>query len=324
MFVFSLIIIINVNWFIVSQGCPLGGLSYFEFGRALRPVGVRMAADLAPQWVPGWNVPALSRGIGHALPPMAEQILGNVYAWCLESDRYVQLEKTLKCKGRNGPDPARVAALITSVSVKTMRSLILRLGLDSDSIRVAGITPSTRSALISKRWVANAAAKRKLHGGTCGSRAVKHKPDMPTIPLAVAQLPAIAAISSLKDSQPLPTLAAAATPLVEARGVDEGDAVSDWLDGVPSDEEARQSKMEKWRQHPHFSVGIRMAELATFWFTSGLAIDKFPLFVSWMSNRFSDSVGDTNHSRNWVRHRPHPVHGIYFVRFTLRVGFRNI
>ena len=192
-----------------------------------------------------------------------------------------------------------------------MRSLILRLGLDSDSIRVAGITPSKRSALISKRWVVNAAAKRKLHGGTCGSRAVKHKPDMPTIPLAVAQLPAIAAISSLKDSPSLPTLAAAATPLVEARGVDEGDAVSDWLDGVPSDEEARQSKMEKWRQHPHFSVGIRMAELATFWFTSGLAIDKFPLFVSCMSNRFSDSVGDTNHSRNWVRHRPHPVHGIY-------------
>ena len=51
--------------------------------------------------------------------------------------------------------------------------------------------------------------------------------------------------------------------------------------GEPTGKLHRKSQLEEWREHPRYVSGIRMAQLSTFWITSGLPLSKFPGFVGW-------------------------------------------
>ena len=40
------------------------------------------------------------------------------------------------------------------------------------------------------------------------------------------------------------------------------------------------SFLEKWRCHPNYPVGLRVAQISTFWTVNGLPAERFPKFLS--------------------------------------------
>eukprot|EP00974_Lingulodinium_polyedra_P094336 9143043-Lingulodinium_polyedra.AAC.1 len=60
------------------------------------------------------------------------------------------------------------------------------------------------------------------------------------------------------------------------------------------------SCLEQWRRHENYDIGMRMAQLATFWLTNGLPNYKFPSFLAWMDEQCFGLVGDTNHSYHFL------------------------
>ena len=66
----------------------------------------------------------------------------------------------------------------------------------------------------------------------------------------------------------------------------------------------RKSQLDKWREHPHYASGIRMAQLFTFWITSGLPITKFTGFVGWANKLVAVGtelpLGNINQSHHFL------------------------
>ena len=61
-----------------------------------------------------------------------------------------------------------------------------------------------------------------------------------------------------------------------------------------------QSCLEQWQRHPNYEIGMRMAQLTTFWITQGLPGSKFPLFVSWLHAQSPGMMGNINHSEHFL------------------------
>ena len=45
--------------------------------------------------------------------------------------------------------------------------------------------------------------------------------------------------------------------------------------------------LQKWRSHPNFVMGMRMAELATMWYVNGWAQSHWPEFMAWGRRRIA-------------------------------------
>jgi len=60
------------------------------------------------------------------------------------------------------------------------------------------------------------------------------------------------------------------------------------------------SCLEKWQRHPNYEIGMRMAQLSTFWITHGLPVYKFPSFVSWLHAQSPGMMGNLNHSEHFL------------------------
>ena len=60
------------------------------------------------------------------------------------------------------------------------------------------------------------------------------------------------------------------------------------------------AKMEVWREHPNFSVGLRLAELATMWLVHGWQKSTFSQFTAWMNRQAVGCIGTLNHSERWL------------------------
>ena len=60
--------------------------------------------------------------------------------------------------------------------------------------------------------------------------------------------------------------------------------------------------LQKWRSHPNFVMGMRMAELATMWYVNGWAQSHWPEFMAWGRRRLPDNcLGNLNHSGRFVK-----------------------
>ena len=58
--------------------------------------------------------------------------------------------------------------------------------------------------------------------------------------------------------------------------------------------------LQQWAQHPNYTIGIRMAELATMWMVNGWSKEKFPQFLLWATERFAGALGNLNHSQRFL------------------------
>ena len=58
--------------------------------------------------------------------------------------------------------------------------------------------------------------------------------------------------------------------------------------------------METWRERPNFSVGVRLAELATMWLAHGWQKNTFSQFVAWTNRQDPNLLGTLNHSDRWL------------------------
>ena len=63
-------------------------------------------------------------------------------------------------------------------------------------------------------------------------------------------------------------------------------------------------RLNEWQGHAKYISGMRMAQLATFWITSGLPQWTFSSFICWANKLGSDVapvLGNTNHSHHFLR-----------------------
>ena len=124
-------------------------------------------------------------------------------------------------------------------------------------------------------------------------------------------------MASMPKFEELQCSSEAPRPLPEVGGgnLDEGehDALSqDDISAFLSDMEEfgkpagpdRKLQLDKWREHPHYTSGIRMAQLSTFWMTSGLPITKFTGFVGWANKLVAvgtePPLGNINQSHHFL------------------------
>ena len=56
------------------------------------------------------------------------------------------------------------------------------------------------------------------------------------------------------------------------------------------------TRLEIWREHSNFAIGLRMAELATMWCVQGWQKDAFGQFTNWLKQHAPDLIGTLNHS----------------------------
>ena len=60
--------------------------------------------------------------------------------------------------------------------------------------------------------------------------------------------------------------------------------------------EDRKSQLDVWREHPNYSIGIRLAELSTMFLVQGWHIDSYPKFTTWLKQQAPGNTGNLNHS----------------------------
>ena len=60
------------------------------------------------------------------------------------------------------------------------------------------------------------------------------------------------------------------------------------------------TRLEIWREHSNFAIGLRMAELATMWCVQGWQKDAFGQFTNWLKQQAPDLIGTLNNSTRFL------------------------
>ena len=60
------------------------------------------------------------------------------------------------------------------------------------------------------------------------------------------------------------------------------------------------TRLEIWREHSNFALGLRMAELATMWCVQGWQKDAFGQFTNWLKQQAPDLIGTLNNSTRFL------------------------
>ena len=231
-------------------------------------------------WLPGSNVTAVARGRGKSLSLDAFQVLGNLLfiADNVSADRRASIAELFGIAPKQrGVDPSALVAGLTCLNVKTIRGIY--------------------TSLVDNKWLGQTCMNRSRGG------ARKALLTMGSQKLAIGS-------SELQAARPLP-----ARPLPDIGGgdLDEGerDSEEDFLSSsdmeasvAPAGKVHGQLQLDKWREHPHYTCGIRMAQLCTFWITSGLPLSKFTGFVGWANNLVAfgteQPLGNINQSHHFL------------------------
>ena len=221
-------------------------------------------------WVPGENIPALHAGGvngGHSLNAAGMQLFGN----CVSNLERLPM-KTLKelystlTGNITAPcvDAVSVAAVLGGVNRKTARQWYASLSAKEWS---AAFTPG-KSHIKSKLAVGNSGTE--LAGGT-ESAVGNPETDLTALPDTLPVVADVAETSSESDCD---------------------------LDSfVPK---LTRTRLEIWREHSNFAIGLRMAELATMWCVQGWQKDSFGQFTNWLKQQAPDLIGTLNHSTRFL------------------------
>ena len=81
---------------------------------------------------------------------------------------------------------------------------------------------------------------------------------------------------------------------------DSGAELDSYLDSSPLLASRPRTVLERFREHPNYAIGMRLAELATMWCTHGWQKDAFPKFAQWLSQQAPNIIGNLNHSARWL------------------------
>ena len=231
-------------------------------------------------WVPGSNVAAISRGRGKSLSLDAFQILGNILRKLHDGTpgSRAEIANLLGIPPRQrGFDPPALVAALTCLNVKTVRGLYT-------SLQAVGWSGA---ACVARSYGAHAftEASSSADPGALVSLASR--------PLATSQ------------ERPLPLVLVQPEDLIDFADSEESDSLDFTKEAAAAETERWKTMLEKWQQHKHYAPSIRMAQLSTFWITSGLPHTKFPSFIAWANARRSDeeglAFGNINHSHHFLQ-----------------------
>ena len=227
-------------------------------------------------WAPGSNVVALSRGRGRGLSLDAFQILGNAlrHLHQLTPSIRADIANLLGFPARQrGFDPPALVAALTCLNVKTVRGLY--------------------TSFQACDWSHEACAARSYNVSTLIEASGSVDPGLllglTSRPLATSQ------------ERPLPQVQP--EDHIDHANCEDSDSVD--LD-VAEEATGLEDKtlLETWKMHPHYLPSIRMAQLSTFWITSGLPHMKFASFIAWANNHVRDGAalafGNINHSHHFL------------------------
>ena len=225
-------------------------------------------------WSPGNNVAAISRGRGKSLSLDAFQIIGNLLRQTRDvtPDHRADIANLfgLTQRQRGFDAPALVAGL-TSLNVKTVRGIY--------------------TSLEASDWSGAACIARSYGARTLIEAASSMDPGA---------LPALSRPLATSQERPLPQVEPGECS--DIADSEESDSL-DFTKEVTGSEQQK-SILETWQTHPHYLPSIRMAQLSTFWITSGLPHMKFPSFISWANSHVSDgkglAFGNINHSHHFI------------------------
>ena len=219
-------------------------------------------------WVPGENIPALHAGGvngGHSLNAAGMQLFGNCVSNLerLPKKTLKELYSTLTGNiTARCVDAVSVAALLGGVHRKTARQWYAYLSAKEWS---AAFTPGKSHI---KLAVGNSGTE--LAGGT-ESAVGNPETDLTALPDTLPVVADVAETSSESDCD---------------------------LDSfVPK---LTRTRLETWREHSNFAIGLRMAELATMWCVQGWQKDAFGQFTNWLKQHAPDLIGTWNHSTRFL------------------------
>ena len=221
-------------------------------------------------WVPGQNIPALRAGGiqgGQSLNAAGMQLFGNCVknAGRLPSKTLHELYVTLTGKKNAlGVDAVSVVAALGGVSIKTARQWYNQMDAMGWS---SAFTPGQSSI------VAGAKQEKEL--------------DVGSSQVAVGTFGSEALLPDV-----LPAVGGEAVETEEESYFD--------CDLSACGQKCPPARMEVWREHPNFSVGLRLAELATMWLVHGWQKSTFSQFAAWMNRQAVGCIGTLNHSERWL------------------------
>ena len=218
-------------------------------------------------WVPGENIPALRAGGvngGCSLNAAGMQLFGNCVSNLerLPMKTLKELYTTLTGKTGKRLNAVSVAAVLGGVHRKTARQWYASLSAKEWS---AAFTPGKSHI---KLAVGNSGTE--LAGGT-ESAVGNPETDLTALPDTLPVVADVAETSSESDCD---------------------------LDSfVPK---LTRTRLEIWREHSNFAIGLRMAELATMWCVQGWQKDAFGQFTNWLKQHAPDLIGTLNHSTRFL------------------------
>ena len=220
------------------------------------------------QWVLGLNLPAVGRGgdaVKNCLNAAGLQLFGNCVTNVdkLGSSLIAQLYVALTGHHQHGKvDAVTVVAILGGVRRQTARGWY--------------------KALEERGWGC---------AFTAGVEAVGSPRE------AVGSSQEAVGLSSEIVETALPEVAE-----VEAAAIVDADSDEEDL-GLEMDCVARGRRpcLDVWREHPNYSIGIRLAELSTMWLVHGWQIKSFPMFTNWLKQQAPGIIGNLNHSTRFLQ-----------------------
>ncbi len=170
---------------------------------------------------------------------------------------------------QRGVDAAELTALLCKMNVKTVRSILREPVKQWSDLLGLPLAPPGRAKRRRAREAGGDIRAAPQHDGG---------PELPLVPSVGESAQDIGTLDKLAiGSQDIGT-----------------------LDKLAIGSKVSRSLLDRWRAHPNFAIGMRMAELATFWVTRRLPASAFPDFVTWAQGHWPSSLGNVNHSWHWV------------------------
>ena len=274
-----IVVIVDVQ-LLVRSPCGWSGLWVGGGGRrAGRPLAAAgWAVAMALPWSPGLNVAGVGRGRGRSFSLDAFQIVGNLLQLAdkTPADKRSEIANLFGMESlQRGYDAAALVAGLTCLNVKTVRGIYTSLQSNQWSGEISRSFGTQRMMPVSS-------SSANLELGcplAIGSTDAERLSERPLPPAGSSESREIASESEESDFGEC--IAAKAPPPGRWR---------------PS--------LRIWRDHLNYPPAIRMAQLATFWITSGLPQRNFASFVAWANSLASDGIqlvfGNTNHTHHFI------------------------
>ncbi len=224
-------------------------------------------------WVPGQNIPALQKGGfqgGFSLNAAGLQLFGNCVTNASKLSDELRRQAYTAITGSKtvaNIDAVTLISVLGGVSRKTARSWF--------------------QALNDRGWVS---------AFTHCSTGDDHGEAMAAVGAMEAAVGAVEAAmgeEALPEVLPPAVVDAAEDELPE----DDCEDIDYYLDSSLTAAPRSQSKLQKWRGHPNYAIGMRLADLATMHGWQKCTLSKF---TCWLTQQLPNSIGNLNLSERWL------------------------